>query len=648
MKTKLDILKWLTPILVLLATACGHDELLPDDVYVEETGPYVELRIAVPLANPTSTRANPMGGEEGNGREQGIENEDKIHDVNVFFYIEETDASGKGLGMDSKDDTKIIKHIYYNLDNANDPDNTKLVTGEIEDENPTDYQDKGYVTLRFECTQDEMTQAKNTGIDFVAIANVGPIQYTEGMTLKQLRDLRLGYKKEGTGSWSSTIDAYTADVSKMDYFIMSTAYNCYSGVENEGQKYGYNKIAPSGKNYSGSSTLQRLYARLDLWYNEEMNAVRAADNNNLIELKYSVVDKAGDIIKDATDETKDFAMVYVTNVLPVNVMQDPSYLFKKVTAVNASWNANSTIWNKANLSSITNFSWGGKESPDYPSSGNDFPQNYVMEWHTRYKEVGGASPADSLDAWYGKTARDKVIKNIDAKNADVNSDGHFSAYYDMQRSATGSDSYIYYDNDNKYPVNHVSVISYANENTHPTDCFHSNYLTGMAFRAVYVPGKIYKDYTDGNLVEMTLQERENFTVTDATYIHRYSLTDTEVNESESLYFSDYSALNNYKKDHPQDRALVTTFTAIHNPEGGELGFVCYYNLWLRHYNNEGADPQTSYPMEYATVRNNIYRVWISFTGPGEPTPMMREPDTMQARIFVRKWNYREEDTFYFD
>ena len=47
-------------------------------------------------------------------------------------------------------------------------------------------------------------------------------------------------------------------------------------------------------------------------------------------------------------------------------------------------------------------------------------------------------------------------------------------------------------------------------------------------------------------------------------------------------------------------------------------------------------------MQYATVRNNIYRVALTFNGPGDPTPTMREPETMQARIFVRKWNQRKE------
>ena len=88
--------------------------------------------------------------------------------------------------------------------------------------------------------------------------------------------------------------------------------------------------------------------------------------------------------------------------------------------------------------------------------------------------------------------------------------------------------------------------------------------------------------------------------------------------------------------------MITEYTTEYLDEN-TLGFVCYYNLWLRHYNDEKADPQEAYPMEYATVRNNIYRVSISFNGPGDPEPTMRDPDTMQARIFVRKWNLRTDD-----
>ena len=97
--------------------------------------------------------------------------------------------------------------------------------------------------------------------------------------------------------------------------------------------------------------------------------------------------------------------------------------------------------------------------------------------------------------------------------------------------------------------------------------------------------------------------------------------------------------------HPGDVADITAFTA--EKHGDRWGFICYYNLWLRHYNDvddaNPSNPHAHMPMEYATVRNNIYRVAVSFSGPGDPEPTMREPDTMKARIFVRKWNLRTEN-----
>ncbi len=609
----------LIALLAIIFAACGHDDLvMPDVDPVEEVPPYVEIRIAVPYVN-SFTRGNPMGGEEGNGREPGVLNEDKIHDINVFFYIEDKDsATGKGLGLDSGDDTQIIKHIFYNLKDPSDVHNTKLVTlTEGEDQDASQDISQGYLSLKFDCTQEELDKAKKVGINFVAIANVGPLQYTEGMKMKSLRGMRL--TSGMSGSWTNYMDAMSKDAAKMDYFLMSTAYN-------SDPRCGTNKIVSDGENYTGTTTLQRLYARIDLWYNKEKNAVtQNAADDKIQELKYAV--------KEAEDNN-----VYVTNVLPVNIMRDPSYLFKKVTNENDGWESDRTIWNKSSLDLVSKFSWGGKESPnDTPISSPDRPKNYVMEWHTTSKKPGGDSPKDSLNAWYGSTAVEKVKINILAGNSNADTDGHFSTYYHSPKDAGAYDPA-------DYDCNHISIISYANENTHPTDCFHSNYLTGLAFRAVYVPAKIYKGYesisegenAEGKLIEWTQGDAE------PTAIYRYSPSAEKVKESEALYFSDMDALESYHKDHLADSPLITEFAAAREPVNNSLGFTCYYNLWLRHYNDGNADPQLTYPMEYATVRNNIYRVKISFSGPGDPTPTMREPDTMQARLYVIKWNFRKQ------
>ena len=118
----------------------------------------------------------------------------------------------------------------------------------------------------------------------------------------------------------------------------------------------------------------------------------------------------------------------------------------------------------------------------------------------------------------------------------------------------------------------------------------------MVFRAVYVPDKIYKAYssaTESSLEEMTDEDRKNF----YGKIYRYSPSKGGVvKESESIYFSDYDALEAYRLDHIDDSALVTVFDAGRESVEGKLGFICYYNLWLRHYNDSDADPQGNYPM----------------------------------------------------
>ncbi|MDE5872221.1 MAG: fimbria major subunit [Muribaculaceae bacterium] len=626
MKGTLDILKWLMPLVVLLATACGHDDLVTDDIYVEETVPYVELRIAVPLANPSATRANPMGGEEGNGRERGIPNEDRIHNINVFFF--------KG-NMNSDGETTILDHLYYNLKDSSDPNNTKLkpnteLTADKPQNQTNYYYGIEYVTLKFKCTEDLYSKAED--INFYAVANIGPMQFKEGMKLKELMDIEVDYYAD---SWYGAYDEDSRNAEKMDYFLMSTAYD--KEYTYGGQSTGTNKIAKDGK---GTTTLQRLYARLDLWYNSKNNSpdgniIKKGDS--LRELKYQVVDKEGNPLQDENDVIIKNT-VYLTNVLPVNVMQKPSFLFKKVTDFEEGW----SDWSKSGFTGKTSFTWGGKESPnDLPtaSSPNDKPLNYVMERHTLEKDSEGNG---SVDDWYGKTAVSKVKTDI---MSDAN--GKLSAYYHATPNSESNPN---------YNCDHISIISYANENTHPTDCFHSNYLTGMAFRAVYVPEKIYKEYTPATdmqaavLTAMTAEEKTNFSIDKKIY--RYSPSkDRNAKESDALYFNDKSVLEAYEKDHLDDSAVVTEFDAAREPQNYSLGFICYYNLWLRHY-NDGEDalpsnPHAQLPMEYATVRNNIYRVSVSFSGPGDPKPTMREPDTMKARIFVRKWNYRAESEIIF-
>ena len=579
---------------LLASAACSHDDLKPGSEDNTQDK-YLLLRIALPAAS-SYTRSNPMGGEEGNGREEGLDNENKIHDINLFFY---DDRINGNKGLDSPDDIQILYHVYYNSDDENDPNNTILE--DLEDEDRIDggnfLTGPNYYQLSFKIPEDKQYLLRD-GIKFATVANLGYIENIQ--TLGKLRD----YEFDTTLSLANIANKKADEIEK---FPMSTAYN--AEYTYNGKTTGDNtiRLAGAGDHFEGVTTVERIYARLDLWYNEKNNAYPNAQKLSC--LKYDVTNSEGNV-------------VYICNVLPVNVMQNPSYLFKKVTSGLDSF--------KLNDFTGYSFNWAGKEMPE-DNTNSDLPTNYVMELTTVEKSADGTT--GQLNDWYGSTAAASVKNDI----ADATK-GKLAAYY---HGVPNSDT-----NPN-YGCDHIAIISYANENTHPTDCFHSNYLTGLAFRGLYVPAKIYSAYTPASvdkeeaLTELTDRQAVNIYQYSPSYVELDENGKNKLSEKFNLYFSNKDAAKAYRDAHLEESGIITEFKAEYNAEYG-LGFICYYNLWLRHYNNDIADPQTTYPMEYATVRNNIYRVNVSFNGPGDPIPTMREPDTMQARIFVRKWNFREE------
>lgn len=67
---------------------------------------------------------------------------------------------------------------------------------------------------------------------------------------------------------------------------------------------------------------------------------------------------------------------------------------------------------------------------------------------------------------------------------------------------------------------------------------------------------------------------------------------------------------------------------------------CYYTWWLRHSNDN--NDQTNGVMEYAVVRNNIYKVNVkSVYSIGGDIP---EGENIRADVFVKMWTMLDEET----
>ena len=441
-------MKLLVALLVMTVSACSDDWMKdPDGSESAGAERFIMLKIAVPTGETAAhTRANPMGGEDGNGREDGILNENMIHDLNIFFY-------NHSEGMNAPDATPV-KGFYFNLDNPDDEDNSvKFDKVESSSINGMTYYEVKFIY------EGEITNFSHTALKFITVANVGKPM---GKSLLTLGDLRKhnGHIESSilSSSWIETsVDGQK--VKDYDRFVMTTAY---ADQNINGKDYGSSTINFSGTGsenapYLGETTVERLCARIDLWYNKAQNA---GNSDSPEELTYSV--------KGGADDSE-IATVHIINVLPVNVMQKTSFLLKKVT--DESGTSTRSDWSASGLGGITSFKWGGVEMPHPNAAGKDRPVNYVVEPTTLLKNKTDADPA----GWYGDTGAETVKNRITQS-----SPGSFGDYHNGIPASPTSPN---------YDCDRIAIIGYANENTHPTDCFKSEFLTGLAFRAVYVPNK---------------------------------------------------------------------------------------------------------------------------------------------------------------
>lgn len=653
----------LTALLLPALCVCCADDI-PSSPGAEDDGPGLWMSIRVSM--PAATRSNPSGGENGDGLEPGIWYENDINNLNLFIYhddanepaeIEEAERGALNAPADTP-----VRHIYLDENKLN-----KILYSSSASASSVDYD------YRFLIPNEEVP---TDGDIVIAVANMGDMSDQSDqsdqsdlsdqsdqsdqsdlsdmsdrivlsdyhLSLGQLRDMII----EKSWTPGATIPACTG-------FVMSNAYNNHSSKAynrirvNDGTTGDRLNTGTKEFPFTAQIALERAAARIELMYDADAlkvpgnDADASADNRVLV---YNVTGSDGVI-----------ATVSITHVVPVNVMQQGSFLLKHLTATTtlSSW--------PSDISAIH----AGVSAQSWPTSlplymardesvSDGVPTNYVVEPSTATKAnlllalsqsesaTEKANPLTSVSqgvikGWYGATAT-SAIESAGA-----------SAFTDARRIAPiiANGSLTVSEGDWKKSM----VICYAEENTHPVlssllttepdanGDLYRHFATGLLFRAIYCPKTVYS-----GIEETTDKEGKEITalVVDTDYSYgktfwRYAPTRLNAqNESTCLYFKTEAAALAYAALNPDDLAEISEF------KNGE----CYYNLWLRHANLTDKDNAGSslyhrpMPMEFATVRNNIYRVGISFSGAGNPTLEIREPHNIRPRIFVRKWNPRPQ------
>lgn len=542
------------------------------------------IQLSFGMADAQGTRANPDGGEDGDGHEAGQTNENSVSTAVAFLFDANVTVNGEA--------STSVTPVYF-----------PSVTG------PTEAGGTG-IDAVWE-TAPVQTTVENGDYNVIVVANPGDNRWweqAENQTLGAVRDYiqQKAWKKaessDGTISYSD--------------FLMSSA-------DEPTEKLTINN---NSKNEPAKVTVnvERMAARVDY----------------LAENEYT-----------CTDPAYNDAIVEITGATIVNRLTAGSYLLKRVA----------DDVDGANLKYL---------GPETATGADKLATNYV------------------LDPW---TAL-KTQANLTGTPFTVDRQGvAASALYDQEtyiptRSDNPEDwaDYCKAGATNATEGGYLRV-GYALENTTGKLETSLNYNTGIVFKAQFHPqgvdgyydGRTFFTYNGTIYPTLTnmmgqLNNKEDFSTYADDAIKALADWDGLKNFAASFvndptgyddYLTDYAAEHSTEQFDADAEVLTWTYYMNNilgvvedaqkgpqiNKNGAETraklydsseGLLrtyyngqCYYIWWLRHSND--GDEETNGMMEYAIVRNNIYKVNVeSIYSLGGDIP---DNEQLKAMVYVNKW-----------
>lgn len=272
-KMKTITLSLLALLLVMSFASCASDTTSDSPMPNKDMKTYLQVRVTVDGSGDTrASRAakGPQGGEEGDGRETGLDNENKVNSLTVLLY--------KSDNADLSDDNATIDYVYTFT-------NLKKAT------TPTSGKDATYTTGPREI--DPVIVGKNYHV--LVIANAGDMtSKCQGKTISQIRDMQM-----------DKVCTRNADIANFSDFVMSSKKDA---------KIDFTKEGSETDPYLVDVDIERLAARIDIIPNAGYD-----DTNQ--GYYYDV--------KDGANVIGGFKLESVT---PSKVMTSGEYLIKRVSS----------------------------------------------------------------------------------------------------------------------------------------------------------------------------------------------------------------------------------------------------------------------------------------------------------------------------
>ena len=272
-KIKTITLSLLALMLVMSFASCASDTTSDLPLPSKDMKAYLQVKVTVEGSGDTrASRAatGPKGGEDGDGREPGINHENEVNSLAVLLYKSDKD--------DLSDDNAIIDYVYTftNL--------TKATTS-------TSGIDATYTTVPKEI--DAAIVGKNYHV--IVIANADDMtSRCKGNKISEIRDLQM-----------SKVCTRDADITKFSNFIMSSEKDATIDFTKEGSE-----TDP----YVVNVDIERLAARIDIIPNATYDGTSQGYYYNVM---------------DGTNVVGGFKLESVT---PSKVLTKGEYLIKRVSS----------------------------------------------------------------------------------------------------------------------------------------------------------------------------------------------------------------------------------------------------------------------------------------------------------------------------
>ena len=253
--------------------SCASDTTSDSPMPSKDMKAYLQVKVTVEGSGDTrASRADtePKGGEEGDGRETGINHENDVNSLTVLLYKSDKD--------DLSDDNAIIEYVYTFT-------NLNKVTP------PTSGKDATYTTVPKEI--DAAIVGKNYHV--IVIANADDMtSKCKGQKIKDVRDLQM-----------SKVCTRDADITKFSNFIMSSKKDA---------KIDFTKEGSETDPYVVDVNIERLAARIDIIPNA------------------TYVDTDKGYYYNVMDGTNVIGGFKLESVTPTKVMTKGEYLIKRVSS----------------------------------------------------------------------------------------------------------------------------------------------------------------------------------------------------------------------------------------------------------------------------------------------------------------------------